>query len=604
MNRLTLILRGLAFHWRAHLAAGLASAVGTAVLVGALLVGDSVRYSLRAMAVERLGLVNNAILGGDRFFRADLAQRMNDDEMRGTGTTRPPHFEAMIVVPGVCIHDTSGALAGQVRILGVLPDFSMVGAHWPREALNPGDVFLNEQLATALNAKAGDVVRLRVGKPNLLSLEAPTGPKEAKSAVLRATVRAVLPDRGLGRFSFDANQIAPPNAYVPLAELQEKLEQKGRANVLLSMHAMPGTNEVPRTLRECWSLDDAQLRLRADEKLGFIELTTPRVFLDAAVSDALLNHKPETTNQKPTAVLTYFVNAIRANGKETPYSMVTAGEAPLVPADLKEGEILLNDWTADDLGTKPGDKVELEYFTVGLARKLETHKNTFTVKALVPLDGRYADRSLMPEFPGIAEVDSTQDWDSSIPIDMRKIRPKDEDYWKKCRGTPKAFIALNAGVRLWQNRFGTYTALRVQFSGDPGKAKAALDEHIRRVVDPAAVGLQFTPVRALALQASAQAQDFGQLFLGFSFFLIVAALLLMALIFRFNVEARASETGLLLALGFRPRAVRGLLWAEGALMACLGGLLGVGGGIFYAQWLLHALATRWQAAVGTAALEY
>ena len=50
MNRFTLILRSLAFHWRVQLAAGLAAALGTAVLVGALLVGDSVRYSLKTMA--------------------------------------------------------------------------------------------------------------------------------------------------------------------------------------------------------------------------------------------------------------------------------------------------------------------------------------------------------------------------------------------------------------------------------------------------------------------------------------------------------------------------------------------------------------------------
>ena len=57
------------------------------------------------------------------------------------------------------------------------------------------------------------------------------------------------------------------------------------------------------------------------------------------------------------------------------------------------------------------------------------------------------------------------------------------------------------------------------------------------------------------------------LFLGFSFFLITAALLLMALIFQFNVESRASETGVLLALGFEPASVRRILWSEGLLMA-------------------------------------
>jgi len=611
VSRFTLILRSLAFHWRVQLAAGLAAAVGTAVLVGALLVGDSVRYSLKAMALERLGRVQSAVLGGDRFFRADLAQRMNQQTTAEYDSAEPPQYLAMILVNGTCVAEDSGARAGNVQLLGVPAGFWLQSENGASAPPKSGQIVLNQGLAGLLRAKPGDTVRLRIGKPGLLSLEAPVAPKEAASAVFRAKVGALIPDKGLGRFGFNASQSVPLNAFLPLADMQAKLGQKGRANVLLALHSLPppptpshegrgNTDDLARS----WSLDDAQLRLRAEAKLGFVELATPRVFLDDAVAAALLNRKAEAGNLKPGCVLSYFVNSIRAGGRETPYSMVTAGEPPLVPADLKEDEIILNEWTAEDLQAKPGDKVELEYFTVVLMRKLDTHKAAFTVKAVVPIEGMHADRNLMPEFPGIADVDSTHDWDSSIPIDMRRIRPKDEQYWKDCRGTPKAFIALNAGVRLWKNRFGTYTALRFPMQGEPETAKAAVDRHIRATIDPAVLGLQFTPVRELARRAVEQATDFGGLFLGLSFFLIAAALLLMTLIFRFNVEARATETGLLLALGFTPRSVRRLLWSEGAVMAALGSILGVGGGALFARFLLHALTTRWREAVAASTLEY
>ena len=55
--------RSLSFYWRAHLGVLLGAAVGTAVLVGALVVGDSVRFSLHQMALARLGRVLSA-LGG------------------------------------------------------------------------------------------------------------------------------------------------------------------------------------------------------------------------------------------------------------------------------------------------------------------------------------------------------------------------------------------------------------------------------------------------------------------------------------------------------------------------------------------------------------
>ena len=53
MKSRTLIKRSLRYHWRSHLGVVLGAAVATAVLVGALAVGDSVRYSLLASAESR-----------------------------------------------------------------------------------------------------------------------------------------------------------------------------------------------------------------------------------------------------------------------------------------------------------------------------------------------------------------------------------------------------------------------------------------------------------------------------------------------------------------------------------------------------------------------
>src|SRR5437588_4319736 len=67
-----LVLRNLFYHWRGNLAVFLGVVVGTAVLTGALLVGDSLRGSLRRLTLERLGWVDQALVG-PRFFRARLA---------------------------------------------------------------------------------------------------------------------------------------------------------------------------------------------------------------------------------------------------------------------------------------------------------------------------------------------------------------------------------------------------------------------------------------------------------------------------------------------------------------------------------------------------
>src|SRR4029079_12593065 len=113
------------------------------------------------------------------------------------------------------------------------------------------------------------------------------------------------------------------------------------------------------------------------------------------------------------------------------------------------------------------------------------------------------------------------------------------------------------------------------------------------LLKPGELGLQFEPVREQALRAAEKAQDFGQLFLGFSIFLVTAPLLLMALLFQFALEQRAAEVGTLLAVGFTPRQVRRLLLLEGISLAVVGGLLGVLGGIGYAKAMLWGLRTLW-----------
>ena len=105
MNTLAALVRcSLVYHARSHLGALLGSAVGTAVLVGALVVGDSVRGSLRHMALARLGKTEFALNANDRFFRAALANEVASSlnapatavlQLAGTtaGANHPGHWD-------------------------------------------------------------------------------------------------------------------------------------------------------------------------------------------------------------------------------------------------------------------------------------------------------------------------------------------------------------------------------------------------------------------------------------------------------------------------------------------------------------------------------
>src|SRR5437867_11899031 len=68
MTSRTLLRRSLRFRARSHLGVVLGAAIGSAALIGALLVGDSVRGSLRRRALERVGTTQYLLEGRDRHF--------------------------------------------------------------------------------------------------------------------------------------------------------------------------------------------------------------------------------------------------------------------------------------------------------------------------------------------------------------------------------------------------------------------------------------------------------------------------------------------------------------------------------------------------------
>lgn len=578
MTLSTLARRSLLHHARAHLGAILGAAVAAAVLIGALVVGDSVRLSLRDMALARLGQIHSVLASNDRLFSQSLGPAFS----RQTGASAA----TALMLPGSAVNSDASTRANSVQVVGVTNDFWKLAPKEQGFLIPPDGALINRALATQLRANVGDSVLLRIQKPSQLSQDAPLAKAEDHTVAMRVNVEKILSDDEFGRFGLQASQIPPFTAFVDRAILQQRAGATNKNNLLLmgGIHERAQLNE---TIQKVWSPADAELEFRTTPGSRQIELRSSRVFIDPAVAEAALKASP---NAQP--VLTYFVNQLKLGEKATPYSMVTA-----MGTNLGPDEIIVSQWVADDLGAKAGDAITLSYFVVGPMRRLTEGSATFKIKEIVPIQGIYADRSLMPDFPGLTDAANCRDWDTGFPIKTDAIRDKDEKYWDDHRGTPKAFINLARGQQLWGNRFGSLTSIRWDGTNQAEIAKSVMD-----TLKPASVGLRFEPIREQALAASSQGQDFGQLFLSFSFFLIVAALMLMTLLFGFSVEQRSTEIGTLLAIGLRPKQVRRMLFLEGIGLAIAGTLLGLCGGIIYAKGLLAALSTIWKNAVGTTAL--
>jgi len=244
--------------------------------------------------------------------------------------------------------------------------------------------------------------------------------------------------------------------------------------------------------------------------------------------------------------------------------------------------------------------VTLDYYLWKDEGLLSTHRARFQLAGIVPMD-QAADRDYVPDYPGITTTQNISDWDPPFPVDLKRVRPQDEQYWHQYRTTPKAFIPLEAGQQLWQSRYGKLTSLRLVASTgkDAATYLESFKQSLRDTLDPVTNGFSINPVRLEGLEASRGATDFGEYFVYFSFFLVVSALLLASLFFKLGIEQRLREIGTLRAIGFPAAVVRSLFLREGLVLATLGSILGVIGAVGYGELMMYGLRTWWVDAVGT-----
>ena len=633
MRTSVILQRNLTYFWRTNLAVICGVAAAVAVLTGALLVGDSVRASLRDLFLLRLGRADQVISSAN-LFREQLA-----DDIRGHTEFTPGGFDAacpLIVLTGTVTHEEDGRRGTGVQVYGVDERFWKFHGREGRAPQNR-ETLLSEGLAQELGVKAGDTLLLRVEKPSAIPAESLHGRKDDLGRTIRLSTREALPASAMGEFSARPQQTQVRAVFIPLRLLQKELGQVGKVNTLLvsEKSSVNGADEtagqaktvsLQKVLKDGISLEDVGIKLRALEDQGGLVLESE----SGLINDALAETARTTAARldlNPEPILSYLANTIRSGSREIPYSIISAvsdghfeglrqagapahsqtqaaGSRPYVASTAQSSPIILNEWAAHDLGIRLGDAVSLEYYVWQEDGRLLTQTAQFHLAGMVPIKGFAADRGLVPEYPGISGAESLSDWDPPFPVDLSRIRQRDEDYWHQYRTTPKGFIPLARGQELWRSRFGKLTSIRfTPAAGAP--LQPALDAYrktLREAIDPAAMGLSVYPARAQGLEASRGATDFGEYFLYFSFFLVASALLLAALFFKLGIEQRLREIGLLQAVGFPAARIRTLFLLEGVLLATAGAVVGLSGALAYGGLMMRGLRTWWVGAVGTTML--
>lgn len=414
--------RSLLHYWRNSLAVIAAVAVATAALTGALLVGSSMRQSLRNLALDRLGNIEGLLVSRG-FFRANLV----DDLRAAPGFSDA--FEsaiAAILLPsasaetGATDGEASTGVGGLQRATGITvwgvdeAFLSLVPSgqtRWP--APNENEIVISRPLAEELAISQAGVdarnveLTLRFEKPTRLPGDSALGQKrDIGVSLVRLKVIAIVDDRELGGLSLNISQGGSRNAFVSLKRLREELDAPA-----VSAYSGPEFANVILVGRRSGSNPDndrfasvrAGLRVRAAD-LG-IDLRPIRIGTSDPAASAVEEYLSLSTAQLvfspsearllgaefpgQTPVSTYLANSIRLaeapDSAEAPASDSAVDAPPVIPYSMISGidagagfqltspsgeplaqpaseEVILNQWAASNLGAKVGDLVEVRFF--------------------------------------------------------------------------------------------------------------------------------------------------------------------------------------------------------------------------------------------------
>ncbi len=621
-----MIVASMRHSWRVSLAVALGVATATAVIVGALLVGDSMRGSLRELTIERLGRTDSAVIPGTFF------------PIEGIVDASIPTVSLILFDSGVVEsrkEDDSIRRAGSVQIVGCDDTFWELDVRGggPPANLDDDSVIMNQSTADELGVRVGDLVTVRLPVEQAVPADSPLGRREAESAGLpRMEVVEIIPDRGLGRFSLSPSQAAPKNIYLRRETIADALERTGQANTLLFTQSI-----TPEDLRvDLAALGLSLRRIRKSftedgttrDVFDYFSLTSDRLLIPDVVVDRVLERWP---GDQVFAMSTYLANAIERLDDDgnvvatVPYSTMTAvdstDELPLdysLPEGWTESDrvpVVLNSWAAERLGANVGTPVRVGYYEPETERGKEIERYfDAIVTQVVPITEPatpfrrrreatfdqaptvYNDPDLTPTVPGVTDQDSISDWDLPFALD-REITSADDEYWNNHRLTPKLFLPLIEGERLFSSRFGRITGLR--FARRAADDLESLESQLVSSLDEVKpeLGWAVLPIRQQQLDASRGTTPFDGLFLALSFFVIFAAVMLIAMLFRLGLSQRMRQYGMLLAVGWRPAKVARLAMGEGSAIALVGVLLGIVGGVAYAALVLWALRSWWVGAV-------
>ncbi|MCL2072454.1 MAG: ABC transporter permease [Marinilabiliaceae bacterium] len=523
--------------------------VAIAVIIGSLTIGDSVRGTLIKRVEERLGKTETIIFSKYSYI------------------TPPKESETLN------INDAGLLLNGFLSLSGKLIPVTVWGMD--KFEVKKGEVRINSALYNEIknSVQSKDIV-LRLPNAGMTPLGS-MYVTDSYTTSLRLELDSVISVEKGGNLNLKNEQTIPFNIFVNREELAETMDITGKINLILSENII--SKDEFATL---WNYEMAGLNVKQDSQ--FITIKSDRIFIQEKVVETLCK-----TDTAANRFYTYLANSICGNNNSIPYSFVTAVDfydsMPVNP-----NEIIVSDYVADRLNIGINDTVSISYFVSKQFKTLIEDSVFLTVGKIVPIEDFHSNNDLKADFPGLSNVDSCTDWDSDLPVNMNLITNKDEEFWEIYKNCPKVIVPYSVIAPLWENVFGSATALNISYNSHK------LNDLTYEMFD-----IQLLYPREDGIIAAKSGVDFASLFLSLGFFIVISAALLMLVPLSEMLFRRKDEINLLKAVGFSEKRIFKLFWNESAPVICFSAIAGIVAGILYTYVVLFFLGTVWKGATHT-----
>ena len=603
MNHNSLIFRNIILYKSFYRLIAIAVMVAIAVIIGSLVVGDSVRSTLLKRVEERLGKTETIIFARYSYLDEAILASHSGELGEAQGILLSNGFVSIsgkLIPVMVWGTDNLGIKKGQAKINNAL--FNEIKSPI-KHSVNVGAASTSP---TVGGIWGGIVLHLpSAGMVPLGSMFV----TDSYTTSLRLELDSVISAEQGGNLNLKNEQTIPFNIFVNRKELAEAMDVSGKINVILSDKIISKTS-----FAAVWNYTYSGLNVETENAVTLV--TSDRIFIQDKVVETLTKDVPFANR-----IFTYLANSIappspskggdvsnlqedknshfendqivtsppsrRLGGAQTiPYSFITAIDF-YKGKKLKPDEIILSDYAAKRLNVRIGDTVSISYFISKQFKTLVEDSVFLKVGKIVPLEDLQADNSLKAEFPGLSNVEKCTDWNSDLPINMNLITDEDENYWRKYKNTPKAIVPYSTLASRWENAYGDATALHISHTDN-------LDDLTYEMFD-----IQLIYPREGSIAAAKSGVDFSSLFLSLGFFIIISAAMLMMVPLSEMLFRRQDELNLLKAMGFPNKRILRLLWRESTPIVFISAIVGVIVGLAYTHLVLFLLGTVWKGATHT-----